>query len=245
MPAFLQEDRGRVRKGVAMQPNEDLIRVVLVDDDPAVREGYAQFIGSATGFLCAGVFATAEDYLKELGSSTAEVVLMDIQLPGMSGIECIQEIKVRWPDTQILMLTVFEDPDRIFRSLAAGATGYLLKQTPPEQVLQAIRDIHHGGAPMSASIARRVVDAFREPPQASPPTPAVTLTPREQEILGLLARGYLYKEIADRLKLSVETVRTHLRNIYGKLQVRTRTEAVMKVYGRTTGPGRSRSDAIR
>lgn len=209
-----------------------IIRVAVVDDDPAVREGLAEFLSAATGMDCAGVFATGEEALEAASGLAADIILMDIQLPGMSGIDCIRRLRASRPDIQVLMLTVFEDHDRIFRSLAAGATGYILKQTPPSELLDAIRNLHRGGAPMSAQIARRVVEAFRQPLPAPSEAPAPTLTPREQEILGLLAQGQLYKEIADQLRLSLETVRTHLRNIYSKLEVRSRTEAVMKVYGR-------------
>jgi len=155
---------------------------------------------------------------------------MDIHLPGMSGIECIRRLKRQQPRVQISMLTVFEDHDRIFQSLTAGASGYLLKQTPPAKLLEAIAELHRGGSPMSTQIARRVVEAFQRP-VPSEQTDA-KLTPREQEIVRLLAKGYLYKEIAEQLGLSVETVRTHLHRIYEKLHVHTRTEAVMKLYGK-------------
>jgi len=155
---------------------------------------------------------------------------MDIHLPGMSGIDCMRQLKQRQPKLQIMMLTVFEDHERIFQSLSAGASGYLLKQTPPDKLLEAITELHKGGAPMSMQIARRVVEVFRQP---SPGAAAhASLSPREKEIIALLGKGYLYKEIASQLGLSVETIRTHIHNIYEKLHVRTRTEAVMKVYGR-------------
>jgi DNA-binding NarL/FixJ family response regulator len=148
----------------------------------------------------------------------------------MSGIDCIRELKLKQPQVQIMMLTVFEDHDRIFQSLAAGASGYLLKQTPPAKLLEAIMELHRGGSPMSMQIARRVVEAFRA---GKPGDDATTgLSPREKEIIGLLGKGYLYKEIAHELGISVETVRTHIHNTYEKLHVRTRTEAVMKVFGR-------------
>lgn len=219
--------------GDVMSSPGSAVRVVLVEDDPDVREGLAGILGVAPRVQYVGDFATGEAAAAALPSLEVDVVLMDIQLPGMSGIECIRRIKELRPAVQILMLTVFEDHDRIFESLAAGATGYLLKQTPPDRLIEAIREVQRGGAPMSAPIARRVVEAFRRPAPA-PATPS--LSPREKEILALLARGQLYKEIADHLSLSVETVRTHLRNIYDKLQVRSRTEAVMKVYGRLPGP---------
>jgi DNA-binding NarL/FixJ family response regulator len=171
-------------------------------------------------------YANAENALEELPDQEADVVLMDIGLPGMSGIECIRTLKSQHPQMQIMMLTVYEDDDKIFNSLKAGATGYILKKTPPAQLLQAIQDLHNGGSPMSPQIARKVVQTFqsmRAPSQAAEP-----LSKREQEILAYLAKGHLYKEIAATLHISVETVRTHLRNIYEKLHVRTRTEAVVK-----------------
>jgi DNA-binding NarL/FixJ family response regulator len=159
-----------------------------------------------------------------------DVVLMDIDSPGMSGIECIRLLKQRQPNLQIMMLTVFEDHDRIFQSLSAGASGYLLKQTPPDKLLEAIAELHRGGAPMSTQIARRAVEVF----QQSRPGQSTTenLSPRETEIINLLGKGFLYKEIAAQLGISVETVRTHIHHTYEKLHVRTRTEAVMKVFGR-------------
>jgi DNA-binding NarL/FixJ family response regulator len=155
---------------------------------------------------------------------------MDIHLPGMSGIECIRELKTRLPRLLIMMLTVFEDQDEIFKSLSAGASGYLLKQTQPAQLLEAITELHRGGSPMSTQIARRVVEAFQHSAPDSDAT--ATLSPREREIIVRLGDGYLYKEIASQLGISVETVRTHIHNTYEKLHVRTRTEAVMKVFGR-------------
>jgi len=208
------------------------IRVALVEDDPQVREGLMSLINSAPGFHCAAACASAEEALKRLPPLSPEVVLMDIHLPGMSGIECIRRLKQQQPQMQITMLTVFEDHERIFQSLTAGASGYLLKQTPPAKLLEAISDLHRGGSPMSAQIARRVVETFQRP--AAPEVSEANLTAREQEILRFLAKGYLYKEIADQLGLSVETVRTHLHRIYDKLHVRSRTEAVMKVFGSDT-----------
>jgi DNA-binding NarL/FixJ family response regulator len=156
---------------------------------------------------------------------------MDIGLPGMSGIDCIQRLRDLLPSTRILMLTVFEDHDRIFQSLKAGATGYILKKTPPAKVLEAIQELHAGGAPMSGPIARQVVAAFQDPP-VNPASAAAILTTREEQILRLLAQGYLYKQIADQLGISLGTVRTHVVNIYGKLQARSRTEACLKAFPR-------------
>lgn len=215
-----------------MSAADGTIRVALVEDDVRVREGLVSLINTAAGFKCVAACASAEEALKRLPPLSPEVVLMDIHLPGMTGIECIRRLKQQQPRMQITMLTVFEDHDRIFQSLATGATGYLLKQTPPEKLLEAISELHRGGSPMSAQIARRVVETFQRPAPAA--APEADLTPREQEVVRLLARGFLYKEIADQLGLSVETVRTHLHRIYDKLHVRSRTEAVMKVFGTHT-----------
>lgn len=205
------------------------VRVALVEDDPAVRSGLELLLGASPSCHCVGAFASGEDALAQLPALRPDVVLMDINLPGMSGIECIARLKALHPSLQIMMLTVFEDHDRIFQSLSAGASGYLLKQTPPAKLLEAITELQAGGAPMSTQIARRVVDAFRATP--AQPDAAAVLSPREKEIIGHLAKGYLYKEIAGQLGLSVETIRTHIHNIYEKLHVRSRTEAVMKIYG--------------
>jgi DNA-binding NarL/FixJ family response regulator len=215
-----------------MAAQAPLIRVALVEDDHQVRAGLRLLIDHSKKCACVAAFGSAEEALARLPSLQADVVLMDIQLPGKSGIECIRELKLRQPKFQIMMLTVLEDHDRIFQSLAAGASGYLLKQTPPDKLLEAITELHRGGAPMSTQIARRVVEVFQ---QAAPGGDATAgLSPREKEIVALLAKGYLYKEIASQLGISVETVRTHIHNTYEKLHVRSRTEAVMKVYGRMT-----------
>jgi DNA-binding NarL/FixJ family response regulator len=211
-----------------------VIRVALVEDDRQVREGLRLIINGASSCRCIGAFGSAEEALAQFPTLTPDVVLMDIHLPGLSGIECIRQLKVLRPNLQIMMLTVFEDHDRIFRSLEAGASGYLLKQTPPDRLLDAIRELHHGGAPMSTQIARRVVEVFQRPASARPDAPK--LSPRETEILALLGKGYLYKEIAGQLGISTETVRTHIHNTYEKLHVRTRTEAVMKAFGRSPPP---------
>jgi len=201
-------------------------RVAVVEDEREIREGLAFLIGSSPGFQCVATCASAEDALRDVPPSQADVVLMDIQLPGMSGIECIRELKLKMPSIEIMMLTVFEDHDKIFQSLLGGASGYLVKKTPPAKLLEAIQELRNGGAPMSNQIARRVVQTFQ---QTNAAKPVLTyLSGREQEILNLLAKGFLYKEIADQLGISIETVRTHIRHIYDKLHVRSRTEAILK-----------------
>jgi DNA-binding NarL/FixJ family response regulator len=210
--------------------NQEVIKVALVEDDREIRESLASLINGSPGLHCVAGFATAEEALERMPTVAPDVVLMDIRLPGMSGIDCIRRLKNLAPDLQIMMLTVFDDHDKIFQSLAAGATGYLLKNTTPAKLIEAIQDLHQGGSPMSGQIARRVVKAFQAP-QAKAAAEAA-LTKREQEILTHLSHGLLYKEIANALGISIETVRTHIRNIYEKLQVRTRTEAVLKAIGR-------------
>jgi len=217
--------------GPAIACPPDSIKVAIVEDDRAIREGLAYLIQRSAGFQCVAACADAEEAVVGLLQKQPDVVLMDIQLPGMNGIECIRRLKQQQPSLQIMMLTVLEDHDRIFQSLAAGASGYLLKKTPPDKLLDAIRDVHAGGSPMSNQIARRVVQAFQKPLRTE--APLSNLSTREHEILDHLAQGLLYKEIAIRLGISIETVRTHIRNIYDKLQVRTRTEAVLMMLNRS------------
>lgn len=211
-------------------PPDNAIRVVLVEDDPTVREGLRMLLNGSPGFRCAAAYGSGEEALRNLEGVNAQVVLMDIHLPGISGIECVVQLKERYPSLSIIMLTVFEDNEAIFTSLAAGATGYLLKKTPPARLLEAITEVYNGGSPMSGQIARKVVETFQKKPSSA--SPAANLSKREEEILSCLAKGYMYKEIAGQLNISVETVRTHLRNIYEKLHVRTRTEAVLRYLGK-------------
>jgi len=200
--------------------------VSIVEDDAPTRETLAEWIRRAEGFTCLSDHATAELALAELPGRKPDVVLMDINLPGLSGIECVRRLKPLLPATQFVMLTVYEDADHIFEALAAGATGYLLKQTPRADLVAALREVHAGGSPMTSNIARKVVQSFRQPP---PPAVAdAELSRREQEVLDLLARGFLYKEIADALGLSVTTVNTYIRRIYEKLHVRSRGQAVAR-----------------
>ena len=201
------------------------ITVVIVEDDAGIRDALIRVLGRARDFRCLGWYATGEEALIALPESKPDVVLMDINLPGMGGVECVRRLKSREPSPHILMVTVYEDSEQIFESLAAGATGYLLKRTPPAELLEAIRDVHSGGAPMSSQIARKVVQSFRA---AAPAAETAALSPREKEILGCLAQGFLIKEIAEQLGISFDTVRTHIRRIYEKLQVHSRAQAVAR-----------------
>ncbi|MBE0647022.1 MAG: response regulator transcription factor [Bacteroidales bacterium] len=206
--------------------HNDPIRIAIVEDDKTVREGLQMLLNGSPGYSCVAVFGSGEEALAGLPEISPDVVLMDINLPGINGIECILKLKELDLSMVFIMLTVFEDADAIFKSLSAGACGYLLKHTPPVKLLEAIQDVHRGGSPMSGEIARKVVQSFQHPTTKT--STSLILTKREEEILGFLAEGYFYKEIAASLNISVETVRTHIRNIYEKLQVRTRTEAVLK-----------------
>lgn len=207
-----------------------MINVAIVEDSKEIREGLEILLNGSDGYYCVGAFATGEDALLGLLSRKPDVVLMDINLPGVSGIECTRRLKQQRPGLPIMVLTVFEDDEMIFESLKAGASGYLLKKTPPARLLDAILDVHAGGSPMSSRIARKVVATFQALGTSSKETE--NLSPREHEIMAYLAKGYRYKEIADALFISVETVRTHLRNIYDKLHVRSRSEAVLKAFPR-------------
>ena len=202
------------------------ITVSIVEDDSAVRETLADWVQHTDGFNCTGQHGSMEEALLKLPAEKPSVVLMDINLPGASGIEGVRHLKPILPDTQFMMLTVYEDAEHILEALFAGATGYLLKQTPRGELIAAIRDIHAGGSPMTSNIARRVVQVFHHPD--SPSSESAKLAPREREVLELLARGYLYKEITDMLKISRGTINTHIRRIYEKLHVHSRSEAVAK-----------------
>jgi len=202
------------------------ISVSIVEDDKGLRDALVKLIGQSSGFQCSSQHPSAENALKEIGAINPEVVLMDINLPGMNGVECVRRLKIMLPRTQIIMLTVYNKIEHIFDALSAGATGYLLKQTRPDELLDAIRDVHGGGSPINSSIARKIVQSFQK--TAASGSETANLSPRESEVLNLLAKGYLYKEISERLDLSFSTVRTHVRHIYEKLHVRSRTEAVTK-----------------
>jgi DNA-binding NarL/FixJ family response regulator len=202
------------------------IRVAIVEDNEQLRLTLARVINRAEGFVCVGDFGSAETALEEMAKLQPEVVLMDINLPGMNGVECARKLKQTLTDTQIIMLTVYEDTENIFNALAAGAMGYLLKRTPKDELLAAIRDVRQGGSPMTTHIARKVVQSFQKAGPSVQPTE--NLSAREQEVLDHLSQGFLYKEIAEKMGISYETVHTYIRRIYEKLQVRTRTEAVAK-----------------
>jgi DNA-binding NarL/FixJ family response regulator len=207
------------------------ISVSIVEDNDKLRGTLAKVIGRAEGFRFVSDYASAEDALANLPKAKPEVVLMDINLPGMNGVECVRKLKALLPHTQVMMLTVYEDTENIFNALAAGASGYMLKRTPTKELLEAIHEVHRGGSPMTAHIARLVVQSFQKPVVAPAPAPSgelAELSEREQQVLDLLSQGLIYKEIADKLEISYETVHTYIRRIYEKLQVRTRTEAVAK-----------------
>lgn len=208
-----------------LAPPVSPIRVLLVEDNASFREGLALLIGTTPG-MGVRACANAEEALVQMAKEPWDVVVMDIDLPGMNGIQCTRTIKDRWPGVQVLMCTVFEDDEKIFQALKAGATGYVVKQAPLGELLEAIGQVHNGGSPMSAGIARKVVGTFHQPMVAQE-----SLTQREQEMLQLIAEGLTVKEIADRAHVSNSTVRTHIRHIYEKLHVRSRVEAVNKMRG--------------
>lgn len=202
------------------------ITVCIVEDDAELRESISGFIDGSPGYTCLGAFRTGEDAIKAIPLLAPAVVLMDINLPGMSGIQCVKRLKEKIPNLQTLMLTVYENSDRIFEALTAGACGYLLKNTPPEKLLESIQDVQNGGSPMSNHIARKVVLAFHAAPQTSPVIQH--LAPREQEVLDLLSKGCPYKQIAAEMGVGIGTVQTYIRRIYEKLHVNCRTDAVVK-----------------
>jgi DNA-binding NarL/FixJ family response regulator len=206
------------------------ITVSIVEDNDKLRGTLAKVIGRAEGFRFASDYANAEDALAELPKVKPDVVLMDINLPGMNGVECVRKLKVLLPQTQVMMLTVYEDTQNIFNALAAGANGYLLKRSPTKELIAAIHEVKRGGSPMTTHIARLVVQSFQKPaaPASAASNDLAELSEREQQVLDLLAQGLIYKEIADKLQISYETVHTYIRRVYEKLQVRTRTEAVAK-----------------
>lgn len=204
-----------------------MIKVVIVEDKKAVREGLAMLLGVPGETSCVGSYASAEDMLARLSEDLPDVVLMDIGLPGMSGIEATRLVKQSALETEIVILTIHEDDNNIFKALCAGASGYLLKDTPPSELVDAVRNAHQGGSPMTSRIARRVVELFQnrfQPPRES----EIRITEREQEVLAALAQGHSYASIADKLCVAPDTVRFHIRNIYRKLHVHSQTAAVAK-----------------
>jgi DNA-binding NarL/FixJ family response regulator len=205
------------------------IKVSIVEDLPEVREGLARLINSDNDLLLLQSFEDAESAMKFLPSTGADVVIMDINLPGKSGIDCIRQVKDLCPDTQFMMFTVYENDDKVIGALQAGATGYLLKKTEPVRILESIKELNNGGSPMSSNIARKLLNIFIS---EKTKTKKEILTDRENEVLKLLAAGLLYKEIADRLNIAHGTVRNHIYNMYEKLHVQNRTEAVNKYFDR-------------
>lgn len=204
-----------------------MINISIIEDQRDMRESLVACLGSAPGLCCVGAHSSAEEALRNIPNENPDVVLMDINLPAMSGIQCVAKLKERLPKIQVLMLTTYDDGDAIFDSLRAGANGYMLKNMPQEELLQAVQQVHAGGAPMSLQIARKVINHFHQTKKNT--GELEQLTERELEILRLLAKGYMYKEIADHLAISMSTVRTHVCSVYEKLHVHSRTEAAMKL----------------
>jgi len=211
------------------------IRVAIVEDDKGVREALAAIVNDAPGLKCVAEYSSAEEAAKKFPAAETDVALVDINLPGRSGIELVGELKTRHPKLHLMMMTVYEDSEQIFNSLQAGATGYLLKRARPDEILGAIHEVFKGGSPMSPEIARKVVLFFHK--RRATTAEMEQLTKRETEILSHLAKGSLYKEIADQMNISLDTVRTHLQHIYNKLQVHSRHDAVLKFLGQHAEPG--------
>lgn len=206
-----------------------MITVAIVEDIREIKEGLEILIDSEEGFRCIKTFSNGEEAVNGLPGLCPDVVLMDINLPGINGIEAVRNLKGQCPKTQFIMSTVYEDDENIFESLKAGASGYLLKRTAPSKILDSITEVYYGGSPMSSQIARKVIASFQQKKSIDE---TEILTPREKEILKLLAKGLRYKEIAAELNISMDTVRSHTRNIYEKLHVQSRTEAINKVLGK-------------
>jgi DNA-binding NarL/FixJ family response regulator len=203
------------------------VRVAIVEDDQIVRENLSLLINATAGFSCVAACSSGEEALERLGKAEPQVVLMDIHLPGQSGITCVGRLRALLPEVQVIMLTIEEDSEQVFESLKAGATGYLVKHVSPTEILEAVAEVHRGGAPMSSQIARKVVTTFRA--GTSSDKPLVQLSPREEEVLRLLAKGLRSKEIAKDLDVGVATINTYVRHIYEKLHVRSRAEAVARL----------------
>jgi len=206
------------------------ITIAIVEDLDEVRDGLKNFISLSTEFKILDTFKTAEEAVNDLPRLKPDIVIMDINLPGMNGIDCIREIKNKTPATQFMMFTVYENDEKVFEALKAGASGYLLKNTGLVQLIESLKELYNGGSPMSANIARKLVTLFRNEQKEA--ANLAILSTRENEILQLLTKGLLYKEIADQLSISVSTVRQHIHHIYEKLHVQNRTEAINKAFGK-------------
>jgi DNA-binding NarL/FixJ family response regulator len=204
------------------------IGVAIVEDDREIRDWVTAVVRSSDDFRVVAVFPDAESCVTQFAKILPEIVIMDIQLPGMSGIDCVRTLKPQRHEVQFMMFTVFEEDNKVFESLRAGATGYILKNYPPDKIIEALHDLYKGGSPMSSIIARKIITTFN--PSTEKDNEYNKLSKREKELLNLLSKGYRYKEIADQLSISIETVRTHIRNIYEKLHVQSRTEAINKIY---------------
>jgi DNA-binding NarL/FixJ family response regulator len=209
---------------------KDPISVSIVEDMADARQKVKYILDESEEFVCLSVYSNAENALEELPTLNPDIVLMDINLPGMSGIECIKKIKKKSPQIQFMMFTIYENSEQVYEALAAGASGYLLKKTPSHKILEALKELHDGGAPMSTHIARKVVSFFQK--ENKTVNENTKLSNREKEVLALLSKGFLYKEIGDQLFISTGTVRQHIHNIYEKLHVQNRMEAINKFYGR-------------
>ena len=221
-----KEATQKVPRALQQEATPVLTRVAIVEDDAWIRNNLARELAKAPGFSCLGAFGTAEAAVEAIPALSPDVVLMDINLPGMDGVQCVRRLKDLCPEVQFLMLTVYEESENIFNSLLAGARGYLLKRTPMDKLLEAIRQVQEGGAPMSDHIARKVVQYFNQ--KGTRASTLEALSPRETQVLEKLAGGASYKEVADQLTLSIDTVRMNVRHIYNKLHVHSRGEAVAK-----------------
>jgi DNA-binding NarL/FixJ family response regulator len=203
-----------------------MIKISIVDDEKKLCQSIATFVDGTPGFQCVSIYHSGEAALEHLPKDQPDVVLMDIHMAGMNGIECVERLKAKTPQMQIMMLTVYEDTDQIFKALEAGASGYMLKRLTPDKLLEAIRDVHGGGSPMSSSIARKVVASFRH--AKKPDEEQTHFTSREQMVLDCFAKGLTYKQTAEQLSISIDTIRTYVRRIYEKLHVQSATQAVAK-----------------
>ena len=204
-----------------------MIKVVIFEDNRSLRDGLAAMIGGTQGFECAGAFPNCNNLLKNISHAQPDVVLMDIEMPGINGIEAVAMIKEEYPTIKILMETIFDDDEKIFNSICAGAEGYILKHTLPAEIMEAIKEIHEGGSPMTPSIANRVLKMVKDKPSFSQKE-SFDLSVREKEILFCLVKGMSYKMVADTCFISIETVNVHIKNIYRKLQVHSKSEAIIK-----------------